>query len=44
MTLYHAFPKDSGITINTIRKSKNSVIEFYENIGECRGFRQFYKK
>lgn len=41
MTLYHAFPKDSGITINTIRNSNNSVFEFYENIGSCTDLRSF---
>jgi len=34
-TLYHSFPKDSGLTINTIKDSNNSVFEFYENIGSC---------
>jgi hypothetical protein len=43
MTLYHAFPKDSGITINTVGKSKNSVIEFYESIGECDDLDSFVK-
>lgn len=43
MTLYHAFPKDSGVTINTIGKSKNSVIEFYESIGECDNLDSFIK-
>ncbi|MCB0752473.1 MAG: aminotransferase class I/II-fold pyridoxal phosphate-dependent enzyme, partial [Ignavibacteriae bacterium] len=41
MTLYHSFPKDSGVTINTINKSKNSVIGFYENIGQCRDLNSF---
>ncbi|MGE5351281.1 MAG: aminotransferase class I/II-fold pyridoxal phosphate-dependent enzyme [Acidobacteriota bacterium] len=41
MTLYHAFPKDSGVTINTIRGSKNSVFEFYENIGSCTDLKSF---
>ncbi|MCK5347441.1 MAG: hypothetical protein KAR20_28720, partial [Candidatus Heimdallarchaeota archaeon] len=35
MTLYHSFPKDSGVTINSIRGSQNSVFEFYENVGQC---------
>ena len=43
MTLYHSFPKDSGVTINTINKSKNSVFEFYENIGQCRDLISFIK-
>jgi hypothetical protein len=41
MTLYHAFPKDSGVTINTIRGSQNSVFEFYENIGGCTDLKSF---
>ena len=40
-TLYHAFPKDSGVTINTIRGSKNSVFEFYENVGSCVDLKSF---
>lgn len=43
MTLYHAFPKDSGITVNTVSKSKNSVIEFYESIGQCNDLDSFIK-
>jgi hypothetical protein len=39
--LYYAFPKDSGVTINTIRGSKNSVFEFYENIGQCSDLKSF---
>ncbi|PKL87389.1 MAG: hypothetical protein CVV23_15625 [Ignavibacteriae bacterium HGW-Ignavibacteriae-2] len=41
MTLYHAFPKDSGISINTIRNSQNSVFEFYENVGSCIDLKSF---
>ena len=40
-TLYHAFPKDSGVTINTIRGSKNSVFEFYETVGSCTDLKSF---
>ena len=40
-TLYHAFPKESGVTINTIRGSKNSVFEFYENVGSCTDLKSF---
>lgn len=29
------FPADCGVTIHTIATSKNSVIEFFDNIGEC---------
>jgi hypothetical protein len=43
MTLYHSFPADSGITINTVNKSINSVIEFYDNIGQCRDLVSFIK-
>ncbi|MBI9072713.1 MAG: aminotransferase class I/II-fold pyridoxal phosphate-dependent enzyme [Melioribacteraceae bacterium] len=41
MTLYHAFPKDCGVSINTIADSKNSVFEFYENVGKCRDLNSF---
>jgi hypothetical protein len=41
MMLYHAFPKESGVTINTIRGSKNSVFEFYECIGSCTDLKSF---
>ena len=41
MTLYHAFPKDSGISINTIRDSQNSVFEFYDNVGACKDLTSF---
>ena len=34
-TLYHPFPKASGVSINSIRDSQNAVFEFYENIGQC---------
>ncbi|MCP5062117.1 MAG: aminotransferase class I/II-fold pyridoxal phosphate-dependent enzyme [Ignavibacteriae bacterium] len=39
--LYHAFPEDSGVTINSINKSENSVIEFYESIGQCEDLHGF---
>jgi hypothetical protein len=41
LTLYHAFPKDSGVTINTIRGSRNSVFEFYETVGSCSDLKSF---
>ena len=41
MPLYHAFPQNSGVSINTIRDSKNSVFEFYENIGSCTDLKGF---
>lgn len=40
-TLYHAFPKDCGITINSIGNSDNTVLEFYENIGQCKDLLEF---
>ncbi len=40
-TLYHPFPKASGVTVNSIRDSKNAVFEFYENIGQCRDLVEF---
>ncbi len=43
MTLYHAFPQNCGVTINSINKSNNSVIEFYENIGDCKDLGTFIK-
>jgi len=43
MTLYHSFPKDCGISINSIRGSQNSVFEFYENVGQCRDLIGFIK-
>ncbi|MEE9429965.1 MAG: aminotransferase class I/II-fold pyridoxal phosphate-dependent enzyme [Melioribacteraceae bacterium] len=39
--LYHSFPKESGVTINSINKSQNSVIEFYESIGQCDDLHSF---
>jgi len=39
--LYYAFPADSGVTINTIKDSQNSVFEFYENIGQCQDIKSF---
>ncbi len=40
-TLYHAEPEVSGITINTIGDSKNSVIEFSRHIGRCQNVSEF---
>ncbi|MCK5824427.1 MAG: aminotransferase class I/II-fold pyridoxal phosphate-dependent enzyme, partial [Ichthyobacteriaceae bacterium] len=40
-TLYHATPRKSGLTINTISGSKNSVLEFYETIGEYTNLLEF---
>jgi hypothetical protein len=40
-TIYHAFPKVSGVNINSIGDSKNAVFEFYENVGKCRNLTEF---
>lgn len=40
-TLYAATPRKSGLTINTISGSKNSVLEFYETIGEYTSLLEF---
>ena len=40
-TLYHPFPKASGVSINSIRNSQNAVFEFYENIGQCKDLVEF---
>ena len=40
-TLYAATPRKSGLTINTISGSKNSVLEFYETIGEYTNLLEF---
>ncbi|MFN8255578.1 MAG: aminotransferase class I/II-fold pyridoxal phosphate-dependent enzyme [Bacteroidales bacterium] len=42
-TLYLVFPEKSGMTINSIGESKNSVFEFYENIGKCADVRDFIR-
>lgn len=42
-TLYLSFPEQSGVNINSISESKNSVFEFYENIGECTDIRAFIR-
>lgn len=43
ITLYHAFPERSGLSINSIDDSQNAVFEFYESIGQCRNVREFIK-
>ncbi len=40
-TLYHPFPIACGVSINSIRDSKNAVFEFYENIGQCSDLIEF---
>lgn len=42
-TLYHADPKESGICINTIGNSSNTVIEFSGNISSCRDITLFIR-
>lgn len=39
--LYNASPKMSGVSINTISDSKNSVIEFSEEVGKCATLPEF---
>ncbi|MFA8449710.1 MAG: aminotransferase class I/II-fold pyridoxal phosphate-dependent enzyme [Bacteroidales bacterium] len=39
--LYHASPKASGVSINAVQDSKNSVFEFQGNIGECANIEEF---
>ncbi len=42
-TLYLAFPEQSGLSINSIGESHNSVFEFYEHIGECQDIQAFIR-
>ncbi len=42
-TLYLSFPELSGVSINSISDSKNSVFEFYENVGQCSNIQEFIK-
>ncbi|MDF1547128.1 MAG: aminotransferase class I/II-fold pyridoxal phosphate-dependent enzyme, partial [Bacteroidales bacterium] len=42
-TLYLSFPQNSGVNINSINSSKNSVFEFYENVGQCANIQDFIK-
>ena len=42
-SLYHASPEESGISINTIGNSDNSVIEIQGDIGRCRNVEEFVK-
>lgn len=42
-TLYHAAPGMSGVSINSIDDSKNSVIEFSENVGKCADLPEFIR-
>lgn len=40
-TLYLVWPEKSGLSINSIAESGNSVFEFYENVGKCSDIREF---
>ncbi len=42
-TIYHAAPGMSGVSINSIDDSKNSVIEFSEDIGRCTDLPEFIR-
>ncbi|MEN8125879.1 MAG: aminotransferase class I/II-fold pyridoxal phosphate-dependent enzyme [Bacteroidota bacterium] len=42
-TLYHASPGMSGVSINSMGDSKNSVIEFSEDIGKCNDLTSFIR-
>jgi aspartate/methionine/tyrosine aminotransferase len=42
-TLYHAAPSMSGVSINTIDNSNNSVIEFSDEVGKCTDLTQFIR-
>ena len=42
-TLYHAAPNMSGVSISSIGNSKNSVIEFSEEVGKCTNLTSFIR-
>ena len=42
-SLYHASPQVSGVSITTIGDSKNSVIEFQGDVGDCRDVEAFIR-
>jgi hypothetical protein len=42
-SLYHASPQVSGVSITTIGDSKNSVIEFQGDVGDCRDVEEFIR-
>jgi hypothetical protein len=42
-SLYHASPQVSGVSITTIGSSKNSVIEFQGDVGDCRDVEAFVR-
>ncbi len=42
-SLYLPSPKHSGVNINTIATSKNSVIEFFDNVGQCLDLESFIR-
>jgi hypothetical protein len=42
-SLYHASPQVSGVSITTIGDSRNSVIEFQGDVGDCRNVEEFIR-
>lgn len=42
-SLYHASPQVSGVSITTIGSSRNSVIEFQGDVGDCRDVEEFIR-
>lgn len=42
-SLYLPSPKNSGVSINTIATSPNSVIEFFDNVGACPDLETFIR-
>ncbi len=42
-SLYHASPQVSGVSITAIGDSKNSVIEFQGDVGDCRDVEEFIR-
>ncbi len=42
-SLYHASPQVSGVSITSIGDSKNSVIEFQGDVGDCRNVEEFIR-
>ncbi len=42
-SLYLPSPKNSGVNINTISTSRNSVFEFFDNVGQCPDLESFIR-
>lgn len=42
-SIYYAFSADCGVNINSIGNSSNAVIEFYEQVGNCRNVIDFIR-